>query len=284
MDCLTLYTEGVAKLTAHGIPDPELDSSLFLAIILGVSRSVILLNTPVCNDEDVQCFNRYIERRCAKEPFAYIVGYQEFWSLDFIVTPDVLIPRPETELIIEQMQTILNPVTFKGSILDCGTGSGILPVTLATIYPNAAFTALDISQEALEIAHKNSIVHQVEHAISFMHADFMHPLEFDSLFDVIVSNPPYVASASFKTLQDDVVQFEPHLALDGKGDGFDIVHHLLHTLGQHLKSGGHLFMEIGYDQKEMAEDVLRSLPFYGQYTVINDYTGLPRMVHAVKVS
>lgn len=282
MDCLTLYKEGVDQLRAYDVPDPELESALFLATILNVSRSSVLLNIPACTTENISCFHGYIKRRCTKEPFAYIVGHQEFWSLDFSVTPDVLIPRPETELIIEHIQTILPPADFSGSILDCGTGSGILPVTLATLYAEATFTAIDISEQALAVAKQNSILHGVDHVISFEHADFMKPLNFNSPFDVIVSNPPYVDSASFENLQDDVVQFEPHLALDGKGDGFIIVEHLLRTLAQYLKKGGHLFMEIGYDQGKRVEDVLRSLSFYGQYKVIKDYAGLPRMVHAVK--
>ncbi len=283
MDCLSLYQIGVEQLSASGIPDPEFESSLFLSTILNVPRSSILLNLPVFSKDDIDCFHIYIKRRCTHEPFAYIVGFQEFWSLEFKVTPDVLIPRPETELIIEHVVSVLHEKKFSGRVLDCGTGSGILPVTLATIFPKATFTAIDISAKALAVAHENSKLHKVDQRISFKQADFMEPLPLNDHFDVIVSNPPYVDPQTFVSLQDDVIAHEPHLALDGKGDGFVIVKHLLRSLAQYLKPGGHLFMEIGFDQQQRAEDVLRSLLIYGQYKVIKDYAGLPRMIYAVKV-
>jgi len=282
MDCFSLYQTGVNRLTASNIPQAEFESALFLAVILDVSRSSILLNMPHCTEEDTVCFYSYIERRCRKEPFAYIIGSQEFWSLDFLVSPDVLIPRPETELIIEYVEKYFDKNTFKGPVLDCGTGSGILPVTLATLYKHANFTAVDISPKALAIAGENSRRHKVSQQISFMQQDFMAPLSFNQSFDIIVTNPPYVDSNTFSSLQKDVVDYEPRLALDGKGDGFVIVDHLLRTLPIHLKAKGHLFMEIGFDQQQRAEELLRSLPFYGQYKIINDYAGLPRMIHAIK--
>lgn len=283
MDCLALYQSGVEQLKTNSIADAEFESSLLLAFILGISRSSVLLNSTICSEADAQLFDSYIKRRCNLEPFAYITGHQEFWSLDFKVTPDVLIPRPETELIIEQVCHYFADTDFAGHILDCGTGSGILPVTLATIYRNVAFTALDVSEKALAVALDNSTRHHVEDRISFLQADFMGSLQFDQPFDIIVTNPPYVDAETFATLQRDVVGFEPHLALDGGQDGFVMVDHLLRSLGCHLRDGGHLFMEIGYDQEQRAMEVLRSLPFYGQYNVIKDYAGLPRMVHAVKV-
>lgn len=282
MDCLSLYQSGVDQLKSHSIADPEFESSLLLAFILGISRSSVLLNLGVCSADDAERFDSYIKRRCSHEPFAYITGHQEFWSLDFVVTPDVLIPRPETELIIEHVGTCFPDRNFHGHILDCGTGSGILPVTLATLYTKAVLTALDVSEKALAVAVQNSKLHHVEDRITFLQADFMQSLPLNEEFDIIVSNPPYVDAEIFATLENDVVGYEPHLALDGGQDGFDMVDHLLRSLGQHLTSGGHLFMEIGYDQQQRVEDVLRSLPFYGQYNVVKDYAGLVRMVHAVK--
>ena len=282
MDCLSLYQAGLKHLIESAIPDPELESSLFLAVLLDVPRSSVLLNLLPCSPEIIACFNSCISRRCLHEPFAYIIGSQEFWSLDFIVTPDVLIPRPETELIIEHVLKWRDPNTFNDTVLDCGTGSGILAVTLATIFKKASFTAIDISEKALAIAFENSCKHVVDQRISFLQADFMQQLPLSEPFDIIVANPPYVDATTFPNLQKDVTCFEPHLALDGKGDGFVIIDHLLRTLGRHLKHGGHLFMEIGFDQQQRVEDVLRSLSFYGQYRIINDYAGMPRMVHAVK--
>lgn len=282
MDCLTLYKLALSRLRESGIPDPEFESSLLLAEILDVPRSSVLLNLHPCTVEVVDRFESCITRRCQHEPFAYITGSQEFWSLDFMVTPDVLIPRPETELIIENVLHIFTDQKSGGRILDCGTGSGILPVTLATLYPDMVFTALDISAAALNVAIKNSIHHHCADRISFIQADFMAGLPLCCQYDAIVSNPPYVAAASFPALEEDVVGYEPHIALDGKGDGFVLVEHLLRSLAAYLKPGGHLFMEIGYDQEQRAVDVLRSLENYGQYKVIPDYAGLPRLVHAVK--
>lgn len=282
MDCLSLYQTGVKRLTAYGIPDPEFESSLLLAFILNIPRSSVLLNLPVCSAETSTSFESFINRRCNHEPFAYITGHQEFWSLDFTVNPDVLIPRPETELIIEHVVQSFDKKTFNGSMLDCGTGSGILAVTLATIFTKAFFTAIDISEKALAVARNNSHRHQVTKRISFIQADFMQQLHLSAPFDIIVANPPYVDPATFPELQKDVTCFEPSLALDGRGDGFVIAAHLLRTLGQYLKQGGHLFMEIGFDQQQRVEDVLRSLSFYGQYKMIYDYAGMPRMVHIIK--
>jgi release factor glutamine methyltransferase len=282
MDCLSLYHHGVQQLTASEIDNPELESALFLADILDVSRSAVLLNLPTCHKLQADCFFKYIRRRCSHEPFAYIVGTQEFWSLEFKVTPDVLIPRPETELIIEHFLDHFPQKEAVLHLLDCGTGSGILPITLATIYSKLSCTAIDISAKALMVAKENSVLHGVFERIVFTQDDFTKPLTLKNPFDVIVSNPPYVDACTYQSLQEDVVGFEPHLALDGGVKGFDLVAHLLKNLHHHLKPGGHLFMEIGYDQQQSAMELLRSLPFYGQYKVHQDYAGLPRMIHAIK--
>ncbi|PLX51464.1 MAG: peptide chain release factor N(5)-glutamine methyltransferase [Desulfobulbaceae bacterium] len=278
-----LYAQGTARLAAAQIDDPQLESAWLLADILGLSRAQIYID----GEQDVAegqaaLFHDSIERRMRHEPFAYIVGHQEFRGLDFQVSPAVLIPRPETELLVDELLTLIDqPRTFSGTLLDLGTGSGILPVSLARELPQATFVAVDLSLPALVVARQNIERHGVAHQVALIAADFLTALHGTAQFDFIVANPPYVRRASFDELQPEVIDHEPHLALDGGGeDGLALIAGFAPALRHHLRPGGWLVMEIGYDQKEAILQLFAGFSFFDQLGVLDDYAGLPRLLKA----
>jgi release factor glutamine methyltransferase len=200
-----------------------------------------------------------VARRAAREPVALIIGHREFWGRDFEVTADVLIPRPESEFVIETVLECVGaspagddgasarPLTVS-KIIDIGTGSGCLAVTLAALFPSTSVVATDTSAAALDVARRNAARHGVAERIQFVQADLLAGLELTA--DLIVSNPPYVPSAAERTLQPEVALFEPSLALFGGADGLDIVRRLLETAPARLAPGGRLVLEFGDGQEE----------------------------------
>ncbi len=277
-----LYKQGVAFLQAAGIEDPQLESTFFLCDILGISRPQLFISNHVVSLEDEELFFSYLKRRASREPFAYIVGHQEFWGLDFVVSPAVLIPRPETELLVEHLLALVpDQANFAGTLLDLGTGSGVLPVSLSHELPQATFVAVDISRAALKVACHNIQQHRCQDRISLLAADFLSAFNESALFDFIVSNPPYVKNSTFDLLQPEVVHHEPHLALDGGGDdGLASILSFAPVVGKFLRPGGWFLMEIGYDQKQEVLDLFGSFSSFDHLTVLDDYAGLPRILKA----
>lgn len=277
-----LYEQGVAFLKAAGIDDPQLESAFLLCDILGVSRPQLFISNNLVSGQDEELFLTYLQRRAKREPFAYIVGHQEFWGLDFAVSPAVLIPRPETELLVEQLlATVSDKQLFAGTILDLGTGSGILPVSLSHELPQANFVAVDFSPAALEVARHNIHHHSCGQRVSLVAADFLTAFQASAQFDFIVSNPPYVKKATFADLQPEVVNHEPHLALDGGGDqGLSAITSFAPAVADFLRPGGWFFMEIGFDQKQEVLDLFGSFSSFDHLTVLDDYAGLPRILKA----
>ena len=277
-----LYEQGVAFLQAAGIDDPQLESSFFLSDILEISRSHLFVNDVDVSIEDEKLFHDYLKRRAAHEPFAYIVGHQEFWSLDFVVSPAVLIPRPETEMLVEYLlELIPDQRGFKGTILDLGTGSGILPVVLSHEMPLANFVAIDLSQAALSVASRNISYHNCQDRVSLVAADFLTAFNDNAQFDYMISNPPYVKKSTFDKLQPEVVDFEPHLALDGGGeDGLSFIRSFAPHIAKQLRPGGWFLMEIGFDQKQDVLDLFETFSSFDNLTVLDDYAGLPRVFRA----
>ncbi|MEN8256479.1 MAG: peptide chain release factor N(5)-glutamine methyltransferase [Thermodesulfobacteriota bacterium] len=277
-----LYEQGVAFLQAAGIEDPQLESAFFLSDILGLSRPQLFIERRGVASKDEELFRTYLKRRARHEPYAYIVGHQEFWGLDFIVSPSVLIPRPETELLVEQVLDLVSgKESFAGTILDLGTGSAILPVALSRELPQATHVAVDVSCDALDIALRNILKHGCEKKVSLLAADFLTAFKKNVQFDFIVSNPPYVKKATFDTLQPEVVNNEPHLALDGGGgDGLVSISSFAPAVAQYLRPGGWFLMEIGYDQKQEVLDLFASFSSFDHLTVLDDYAGLPRILKA----
>ncbi len=234
-----------------GIPNPRLDAELLLAHTLKCPRIDLYTNHEKrVSEKDLARFKELTLRRAKREPLQYIIGETEFWGLKFKVTPEVLIPRPETELLVEEALKSAPPVPW---ILDIGTGSGCVAVAFAKKLPEAHVVATDISREALAIARGNAEAHKIGHCIEFILADIAPWRTFQSegrTFDLIVSNPPYIPSGEFPTLQPEVRDFEPRKALNGGPDGLDLIRRILQETPSFLKPGGTLLLEIGENQGE----------------------------------
>lgn len=281
MRAIEIYLSGVERLKEAEVADAEIESSLLLAHLLGLSRTQVLLHEEDLADHILVRFEECLVRRLNREPLAYIIGEQEFWSLPFHVNKDVLIPRPETELLIEIALRVLEGEGQEpaGSILDMGCGSGVISIVLALELPKAAIYALDISPAALMIARDNARRHGVDERIAFVNTDWLSALQAKPFFDLVITNPPYVARESFATLQPEVSRFEPRLALDGGVRGREVMSAFAGDIAAVLKPGGRFFMEIGADQGEFVLDLFSSFDQFDGLTVYEDYAGLPRIFH-----
>lgn len=265
-----------------GVDSPRLSAELLAAHALGCSRlSLNLERDRVLTDVEYAAFDALVARREAGEPVAYILGSKEFYGLDFTVSSAVLIPRPETEHIVEAVEGGFSkdqPFRFA----DLGTGSGILAVTIAVLFPNARGVAVDLSPEALAMAQTNARAHNVSDRLEFVLADFTRQT-VEGPFDLVVSNPPYVSEPEFAAASHEVTGFEPTTALVSGSDGLDHIRAMLPGVSAMLKPGGRLFMEIGYDQAKMVIDiVVDNYPGFEEVGVQKDLSGLDRVVCARK--
>jgi release factor glutamine methyltransferase len=237
------------------------------------------------DDAHRRIFERTIERRTLREPLQYITGRQEFWGLDFLVTPDVLIPRPETELLIE---TALGAVPDRNkpvTIVDLCTGSGCIAVSLARELPSARIFATDTSAKALEVARENARVHEVPGGIRFLEGDLFGPLEeldIRGQVDIIVSNPPYVPLGERRTLQPEVRDYEPAAALFAGPDGTELHRRIIGTAPRFLKGKGCLIMEMGLGQADKLRQMVRDAGAYDSPSVLKDLAGIERVIEARK--
>ncbi len=269
-----------AHLKKHGSETPRLDTEILLAHARGCQRIELYTRfNEVLNEKERATMRELVRRRAQSEPVAYLVGHREFFSLDFRVTPDVLIPRPDTETLIvellDRLREFENPC-----ILDIGTGSGCIAVTAAVNSSQATFTAIDISPAALAVARENARTHGVEERMRFLEGNLFAPLDPDEKFDIIASNPPYVRSDEMEGLQIDVLRHEPHLALVAGPDGLEIIRRLVADASARLKPGGHLLMEISPRQADAVKELLESAGAYRDIAFIKDMTARPRVVHA----
>jgi release factor glutamine methyltransferase len=286
MQVQQLLTSATQSLENAGVAEAVLEAELLLRHCLDVSRSRLFLLAEHHVDPEQQiCFETAVTRRCRREPLQYITGSCEFWSLDFLVGPAVLIPRPETEFLLEHVVSVVKrtpgfSVQYPKKILDLCTGSGVIAAVLAREFPLAAVTATDYSEAALEIAHKNFVLHELAGRINLLCADLLTALTQTPLFDVIVSNPPYVKSGDLNGLEPEVRDWEPTLALSGGVNGMETIIKICHDAPYCLKPGGWLFMEIGADIQQAVEQVFCSHGSYTQVRVTQDWSGRPRVVQA----
>jgi len=237
------------------------------------------------DEDELSSFRSLIKRRANREPAAYILGYKEFWSLALKVTGDVLIPRPDTECLVETvLQTLASlPSCGRRRILELGIGSGAISIALAKEQPNLDIIASDISLEAVAVAQHNARHHHPERHIQFFVGHWMEPLKHTTpLFDVIVSNPPYIPTDQLDKLAPEIVAHEPIHALDGGPDGMQCITILIQSAVDRLKPGGYLFLEMGYDQKSLVEKVARGNPQYDEIVYQKDYAGHYRVVRLRK--
>ena len=248
---LVAWAENI--LGTYEIDTPRLDAEVLLAHTLRVSRSGLYarlqerVSAAQKND-----FQQYVVRRTRREPVAYITGHQEFWSLEFQVSPCVLIPRPDTEVVVETALRLLAASRLTAPrILDIGTGSGCIAVALATALPCAQVWAVDRTQAILSVAQKNAHAHQVGHRLTFGCGDLLAPVPpGPPFFDLLVTNPPYIDPQLLDTLQPEIRAWEPRAALDGGAGGLDFYARLLYDSPDYLRPGGWLVAEIGDTQKD----------------------------------
>lgn len=263
------------------IPNPRLDAELLLAFVLKCKRIDLYTDhEKKIREKELAHFKELIQRRIKREPLQYIVGETEFYGLTFKVTPEVLIPRPETELLVEEA---LKAGAFL-KILEIGTGSGCIAITLAKHLPEASIVATDISKEALEIAHQNAIHHKVADRIELIPADIAPWKRFTAegrQFDLIVSNPPYVPVSIKSNLQPEIQNHEPEVAIFGGPDGLDFFRTILQDAIHFLKPGGHILFEIGDDQNKAVSQLLEKAGFQ-KITVRIDYQEIDRIIQGKK--
>lgn len=267
-----------------GVENPRLDAEVLLCAVLKCQRITLYVDfeRPL-SEEELATYKSYVLRRGKQEPLAYILGERAFMRNSFKVTPATLIPRPETELLVESLVKAAPLLRPEGEvkILDIGTGSGAIVVSLLDYLPKAKGVGVDISIEALKVAKENSErIGDLAGRIGFVHSDIYSKLPLDKKFDIIVSNPPYIPAADIARLAADVQQ-EPHGALDGGTDGLDFYRRIIADAADHLEPNGLLAFEIGIHQAEAVQQLCREAGF-SQTAVRKDYAGIERMVFAMK--
>jgi release factor glutamine methyltransferase len=245
---VSLWTRVRDRLKAAGVDSPVLDARLLVEAGAGVSRLDIVTDPRrELRDEQVAAVEALVRRREAREPVAHIVGRRHFWKLELSVTPDVLIPRPETEFVVEAALTALTPKT-SGRVLDLGVGSGAILLSILSERPEATGVGIDASEAALLVARRNAEELGLQDRCAFHRGDWASAL--DERFDVVVSNPPYIASADIASLQPEVAHFEPKLALDGGADGLDAYRAIVAVLPRLLNEEGAFALEVGLGQAD----------------------------------
>lgn len=294
-----VLTWAEAELVALHLQSPRLDAEVLLAHSLGLNRAGLYarLHT-VLSPSQMATFQQLVHRRLQHEPVQYITGVQEFWSLDFAVNPSVLIPRPETELVVETALRLLAQVSSLKSqvsslpirnpqpairILDIGTGSGCIAIALATELPAAEIWATDISADALAVAAANARRHNVHQRIHYLQGSLFAPLAAQQQqFAVIVSNPPYITRNDLFTLQPEVRDWEPRHALEGGSDGLDFYRQLLNEAPGYLTPNGWLVLEIGHGQEVVLMPMMRGHTEFTDNFCVSDYEGRGRVIAARK--
>jgi len=269
----------VERLTENAIGSPRMNAETLLMFVLGCDRAYLYAHPEreLTNDEQER-YEEAIARRASGYPAQYITGHQEFWGLDFLVNPAVLIPRPETEHVIETVLELVGERTSKVKIVDVGTGSGAIAIALAKELPLAEIYAVDLSAEALEVARTNAARLELDR-VRFAKSDVLDDFPRDGSFDFVVSNPPYVALNEEDKVQDVVKKFEPRMAVFAGEHGLDVIRKLIPQARETLRGGGWLLIEIGYS---MAEAVCGLLTGWDGTRVAPDLAGIPRVVVARK--
>jgi release factor glutamine methyltransferase len=267
--------DAARRLREEGVPNDLLDAQSLLCFTLGRDRTWLIINyrEPV-TEAALATYAGLIERRANGEPLQSITGRQEFYGLDFEVTPAVLIPRPETELIVEEVVRLVAAEDLQRPLIaDIGTGSGCLAVVIAREVPGARLIAIDISGEALAVARRNGERNGVEERIEFLVGDLLAPLSERAR--IIVSNPPYIAAGEIAGLQREVRDWEPRGALTDESDGLGFYRRLLSEAPSHLQPGGYLICEIGYQQADRLREIV-SKDIWEEPRFITDLQGYER--------
>jgi release factor glutamine methyltransferase len=267
-------------LGQKGFETPLLDTQVLLAHSLRCKRiDLYTRHEEIVSEADRQTFRELIWRRIEGCPVAYLVGRKEFFSLELEVSPAVLIPRPDTESVVEECLRLARSMAAP-QVLDIGTGSGCLAIAVARQHKGAAVTAIDISNDALAVAARNAARHNVGDRVRFLQGDVYAPLAPEDTFDFVLSNPPYIRHGELAKLMPGVRDYEPHVALDGGEDGFVVFDRVLAGLLKHLLPGGHVILEIGTAQEGPGRDRLARVAGLELARTIHDGSGHPRVLRA----
>jgi release factor glutamine methyltransferase len=274
-----LIAEAGRALAGAGVPEARREAASLVGHVTGQGRTFLLTHPEtIIARAGVQRLREMIGRRAAGEPLQYITGRQEFYGLDFEVNRDVLIPRPETELLVEKALELLRGKSAPTRVLDVGTGSGCIAIAILHELREARAVSLDLSVRALRVAARNAERHNVHERLAFAASDCFAALDpARAVFDMIVSNPPYVAKESLAGLQREVRDYEPRMALTPGGDGLRIIRRLLKDSARFLTMGGHLLIEIGFDQHEAINQLLER-DVWELLDIHKDLQGIPRTV------
>ncbi len=269
-----LLADAAKKLADAGVEEPHREAASLMAAAIG-RDAVFLIAHPEyeLSPEEASTFASFVERRSARKPFHYIVGNKEFYGLNFIVGPSVLIPRPETEILVEAAIG-----ADPKSICEVGVGSGCISIAILKALPDAKAVGLEISGEAIEVARANARRHRVEERLELRESDLFCALQ-DEHFDLIVSNPPYVPSDEIASLQPEVREFEPHIALTDGASGLEIISRLVQEAPKHLSAGGWLMFEMGIDQDDAVYKMMDPAVWH-EISIVSDLSGIPRVARA----
>jgi len=279
------FVQGVAELRAAGVEAARLDAEVLLGCALKISKEEIIRNPDtLIPPAPLSLYRKFLARRCSGEPTAYITGKKEFWSMEFVVGPGVLIPRPETEILVEETIRLVaeSPEMTEGlRCLEIGAGSGAIAVALAREIRQAEIVSVDSSRTALGYARENAQTHGVSDRIAYVCTDQTGPFAPDAgVFDLIVSNPPYVESSQLPMLQREIIDHEPHAALDGGPDGLDFYRKIVQASPGLLAPGGRLCLEIGAGQAKDVTALLKESKRFDRIETRNDHASNPRVVTA----
>ena len=280
MNIENTLNEAVKILSKFNIKNPLLDSEILLSQAIRKDRKHIILNSQEkINQKNLNNFNNLIKRRKKGEPIAYIINSKDFWNDCFYVDSNVLIPRPDTELIIEQVLKIF-PKNKQLQLLDIGVGSGCILLSLLKERPNFYGTGIDISKKSINISNYNAKMLQLKNRVKFYNSD-VDNFKIGK-YDLIVSNPPYIELLNLKYLERDVINFEPSLALSGGFDGFSKIRKVISKAAYLIKRNGKLILEIGFSQKEKVREILKKNGFYTN-KVVKDYGKKDRCIVSTKI-
>ena len=280
MNIENILKEGIKILQKNKIANPQLDSEILLSNSIKRDKKHIILNPKeVLNSEQLGKFKNLIERRKKGEPIAYLINKKEFWKDEFFVNKDVLIPRPDSELIIEQVLKIYSK-DDQLQILDIGTGSGCILLSILKERSNFYGTGIDISKKSINVSKFNAKQLNLTNRVKFFHSSVDN---FNNgKYDIIVSNPPYIEQLSLKYLEKDVVNFEPKLALSGGFDGFSKIRKVINKASILIKKNGKFVLEIGFNQKNKVIKILKEEGFYVN-KAIKDYGNNDRCIISTKI-
>jgi release factor glutamine methyltransferase len=278
----------IARLESAGIGSPRLNAEVLLMFTLACDRAYLYAHAEreLSADESAR-YQAALEERARGKPSQYITGHQEFWGLDFLVSPAVLIPRPETEHVIETVLELARhggqarPLERQPKIVDIGTGSGCIALALAKELPGSEVVAVDISAAALELARANAARLQLDQRVRFVESNLLAGLAPDARFDFVVSNPPYVGSSAPEKVQREVRDFEPRVAVFAGESGLEVYRRLIPQAREHLTPGGWLVMEIGFSMEAAVRGLLEG---WQEVRVTHDLQGIPRVVAAKTTS